>query len=486
MKYDVIVVGGGLGGLTAGAKLAREGRKVLLIEQHTQPGGCATTFKRGDYTLEVGLHEMDGPSPRDMKNRIFSELAITENVNLVKVPEFYRFVSRDIDITIPHDPAEAAIVLKNRFPEETGGIDNYFEQILNPKRKGPSGETLPEMSVGTFLDSIITNEDLKLVLLGNLGYFHDDPYTLSMTYYNIAQGSYYGGGGASFIKGGSQMLSDHLARFITSHGGEVLTGHLVTRFTFDNGNVSGVEYQKKRGSQTEKMTALASDIIMNSAPANFMSWLPESQSSLVASELQKQKTGASLLTVYFGFHKKLSSIGNKHYSTFLYDDSVKSQADILANNHAPFEKRSFTFVDYGQIDSGLAPAGKSVGAICCTDYLSDWEGLPKGEYRRKKEEVADIFTRRMEKLLPGFAEAVDYCEVGTAATVKRYTLTPGGAVYGFAQVPSKPQFDDKVLPGNVHIASAWGKTGGGFSGAIFGGYLCAYNILRAKSQGAGR
>jgi hypothetical protein len=53
-------------------------------------------------------------------------------------------------------------------------------------------------------------------------------------------------------------------------------------------------------------------------------------------------------------------------------------------------------------------------------------------------------------------------------------------VYGFAQVPSKPQFDDKVLPANVHIASAWGKTGGGFSGAIYGGYLCAYNILRKR------
>ena len=74
MKYDVIIIGAGLGGLTAGAKLAREGRKVLLIEQHSQPGGCATTFKRGDFTLEVGLHEMDGPSPRDMKSRIFSEL----------------------------------------------------------------------------------------------------------------------------------------------------------------------------------------------------------------------------------------------------------------------------------------------------------------------------------------------------------------------------------------------------------------------------
>ncbi len=53
MRFDVIVIGSGLGGLTAGAKLAKEGRKVLLIEQHNKPGGCATTFRRGDFTLVV-------------------------------------------------------------------------------------------------------------------------------------------------------------------------------------------------------------------------------------------------------------------------------------------------------------------------------------------------------------------------------------------------------------------------------------------------
>jgi len=480
MDYDIIVAGGGLGGLTAGAKLAREGKKVLLIEQHSQPGGCATTFKRGDYTLEVGLHEMDGPSPRDMKNRIFGELGITENVQLVKVPEFYRFLCRNIDITVPHHPAEAAAVLKEKFPSETTGIENYFEQILNPKRKGAGGETLPEMSVGKWLDSIISDDDLKLVLLGNLGYFHDDPYSLSMTYYNIAQGSYYGGGGASFIKGGSQMLSDHLAQFIKDHGGEVLFNHNVTGFITENDEISGVTFRSKRGRAEDQLTATASEIVMNNAPEIFAPWLPEKYRGVMTSELGKQRTGASLLTVYFGFHKNLDEIGNRHYSTFIFDDSVKNQSDIVKNNHAGFDRRSFTFVDYGRIDSGLAPAGKSVGAICCIDYLSDWEGKAKGDYRRKKEEVAEIYITRMEKILPGFRSAVDYCEVGTAATVKRYTLAPGGAVYGFAQVPSKPAIDASALPPNVHIASAWGKTGGGFSGAIFGGYLCAYNILRKR------
>ena len=479
MKYDVIVIGGGLGGLTAGAKLAREGKKVLLIEQHVQPGGCATTFKRGDYTLEVGLHEMDGPGPKDMKTRIFAELGVTENVEFIKVPEFYRFLSDNIDITVPHDPAQARSLLKVAFPAETASIDAYFDQLLSPRRKDPAGVPVPDTSVGEFLDSIITNDELKLVLLGNLGYFHDDPYTLSLAYYTIAQGSYYTGG-ASFIKGGSQVLSDHLAGFITSHGGEVLLSHLVTGFTYENGAISGVTYIKMRDSSDEVLTASATDIVLNAAPENIADWLPEEYRTKLLAETTRQQTGASLLTIYFGFRDNLSAIGNTHYSTFVYDRSVRSQADIAHNNRSSFDKRSFTFIDYGRIDSGLASGGKSVGAMCCIDYLSDWENLSKSDYKRKKEEVAEALLLRLDNVLPGIVGLTDYYEVGTAATVKRYTLTPGGAVYGFARVPAKEAFNTSVLPGNLHIASAWGKTGGGFSGAIYGGYLCAINVIRAR------
>ena len=189
MKYDVIIIGAGLGGLTAGAKLAREGMKVLLLEQHSQPGGCATTFRRGVFTLEVGLHEMDGPGGRDMKNRIFSELDVTGNVEFIHVPEFYRFIRGDLAVTIPHDPQLAATRLTEMFPEEKEGIAKYFDQLLSP-RKRPAGEPEPDISVGEFLDSIVGSDDLKLILLGNLGYFHDDPYSLSLAYYSVAEGSY--------------------------------------------------------------------------------------------------------------------------------------------------------------------------------------------------------------------------------------------------------------------------------------------------------
>lgn len=479
MQYDVIVIGGGLGGLTAGAKLAREGRKVLLIEQHTQPGGCATTFKRGEFTLEVGLHEMDGPSPRDMKTRIFNELDVNVNVEFIKVPEFYRFINDNVDITIPHDPENAARILKIKFPSEREGIDAYFNRIMNPKRKPAEGEETKDISLGEFLDSVTGNENLKLVLLGNLGYFHDDPYSISLTYYSVAQGSYYSGG-ASFIKGGSQKLSDHLAGYIKDHGGDVLLNHLVTGITGEAGRLTGVKYRKK-GAASGILKTYAGEIIANAAMENIAGFLPDNYGAGLKREIGKQRPGASLLTIYFGFRRNLEHIGNTHYSTFLFDGSVKSQADIIKNNNDDFERRSFTFIDYGRIDSGLAPPEKSVGALCCIDYLADWENLSADGYRTRKEKAAKTFIKRLERILPGISGEVEYYEVGTPATIKRYTLNPGGAVYGFAQTPSRAAVDTSVVPDNLHFASAWGKTGGGFSGAIYSGYLCAYNILRKSN-----
>jgi all-trans-retinol 13,14-reductase len=479
MRYDIVIIGAGLGGLTAGAKLAKEGKKVLLIEQHSVPGGCATTFKRGLYTLEVGLHEMDGPAPRDMKTKIFNDLGITENVEFIRVPEFYHFVNGKLSVTIPHDPVKAAEILRETFPNESAGIDAFFAQILNPKKKTSGVEISPDISVGEFLDSIITDEQLKLVLLGNLGYFHDDPYSLSLNYYTIAQGSYFNGG-ASYIKGGSQKLSDHLSEFISSHGGEVILNHLVTGLVFDQEKLTGVTYLKKKESPGETKTAFGDEIIANASMPQVINLLPAAQGMKLKAAIGTQKAGASLLTIYFGFKGKLSSLGHTHYSTFVFDDSVKSQHDIKKNNSDDFSKRSFTFIDYGQIDSDLAPKNRSVGALCCIDYLTDWENLSITDYKAKKEMVARILISRLEKLIPGFMVLIDYYEIGTSATVKRYTLNPEGAVYGFAQVPGKPVIETVQIIDNLHFASAWGKTGGGFSGAIFGGYLCAYNILRKR------
>ena len=476
MKYDVIIIGGGLGGLTAGAKLSREGKKVLLIEQHSQPGGCATTFCRGDFTLEVGLHEMDGPGPRDMKTRIFNDLDVFNHVEFKRIPEFYRFINDRIEVTMPHDPVVAAGRLAELFPEETAGIKAYFGQLSAPVKK-PSENGTSDTSLGEFLDSIITNDDLKLILLGNFGYFHDDPYSLSLAYYTIAQGSYYSCG-ASYIKGGSQRLSDHLAEFIKEHGGEVLLNHTVTTIRTNNGRADSVTYHRK--GKSEIAEAFADEIIANNALPNLPEMIAGPEGAELKNEFSGLTAGASLLTLYLGFKMPPAELGNIYYSTCVFDGSVRTQEDLFRNGRDDYSRRSFIFVDYSQIDSGLATGGKSVGSICCIDYLDGWSGLERKDYAARKEHVASVFIERLDKIIPGIKDTIEYYEVGTPATVKRYTLNPGGAVYGFAQTPIKRPADPLKSIENLHIASAWGKTGGGFSGAIYGGYLCAISILRKR------
>jgi all-trans-retinol 13,14-reductase len=478
MHYDVIIIGSGLGGLTAGAKLAKEGKSVLLLEQHDRPGGCATTFKRRDFTMEVGLHEMDGLHPRDIKKRIFDDIGLSEQVTFLPVPEFYRFINETYDLVIPHDPEEAKTLLKKAFPGEEKGIEDYFYHVLNVRRVMVAHKGKPDRSVGVFLDEIIGDENLKLVLLGNLGYYHDDPYSLSWLYYLNAQGSYYGGT-ASFIQGGSQSLSDALSDLIKEQGGEVMLNQLVTSLDYQGDKVSGVSFKEMKGKNKGQLKqATAPHFIMNGSIPGLCGLLSKKDAAPLALSIKDMAIGASLLTVYYGFNKSLQEIGNKNYSTFIYDESVKSQKDILGNNHSDFSTRSFTFVDYGQVDSRLASEGKSVGAVCAIDYPSDWESLERSEYMRMKEDVADIITSRLERILPGFREAVEYVEVATSLSVERFTLNPKGAVYGFAQHPGRSLDYLSALPENIFIASAWGKIGGGFSGAMVSGYMTAIDLLR--------
>ena len=481
MKYDIIIIGSGLGGLIAGAKLSKEGKKVFLIEQHSKPGGCATTFKRGDFVFEVGLHEMDYPAPSEMKSRIFTDLDVFKNVEFIKVPEFYHFDNNRVRVTIPHDPEAAAKKLILIFPDESSGINEWFRLLVTPRKKNKPEDQEPDKSVGEYLDSIISNDDLKLILMGNLGYFHDDPYALSLSYYAVAQGSYFLNG-ACFVKGGSQKLSTYLSEYIKSHGGEVLLGNLVTELSISDGCVTGISYRKKKIPDSEVLTANADHFICNGSIPGLKNILTEKYWGELEHDIAGEITGPSLLTIFLGFKRPPLEIGNKYYSAFIYDESIKTLSDIKNNNREDYSKRSFTFVDYTQIDSGLAPSGKGEGVICCMDYLEDWDKLDEIAYKSKKERVAEILTDRLEKYIPGIKDEIEYSEVGTPRTVKRYTLNTGGATHGFVNTPSrKPPEVLKSLQ-NLHFASAWGKTGGGFSGAIYGGYLTALSLLR-KSRG---
>ena len=109
--FDAIVIGAGNAGLTAATALQRGGARTLLLERHNIPGGCATSFVRGEFEFEVALHQLSGMGTKKnpfIMRKIFTDLGIMDQLNIVEERELYRLVlpstensEHEIDVTLP-------------------------------------------------------------------------------------------------------------------------------------------------------------------------------------------------------------------------------------------------------------------------------------------------------------------------------------------------------------------------------------------------
>lgn len=478
---NIVIIGGGLGGLTAGALLAKEGHKVTLLEQHNIVGGSATTFKRGKFTCEVGLHEMDGVYGNSSIVNIFNKLDVYDNVEFINPDEFFSIRSNNEEFIMPDGIEKAIEALVSKFPEEREAIEKYFENITKistaflqlsnmPWYKIPlnikaisvvlkyQGKTLAEM-----LDSLFRNEHLKLILSTNTLYYNDSSETFSFLMHSLGQHSYYSGSGW-YIKGGSGRLSDHLAKVIIDNNSKVITKANVLKC-----GSNFVEYIHKK-----ERIKIDCDIVISNLS-------PEDTYKLYNKKYQEEKiVGDSLLTLYLGFSKNLKTVyGKQSYSNFLYEN-IESVEELNALNRSELKSRGLVFVDYSQIDSGLTEANCSFGAVCMIDDFKYWNSLSKDEYKKEKAKLTEDILNRLEKFYPDISTLVEYSEIGTSKTVKRYIKTPQGTAYGFKPTPKqffkKPKSKSKDID-NLFFVGQW-IIAGGFSPSIMSGGICYQEICK--------
>ncbi|MHA2104815.1 MAG: phytoene desaturase family protein [Candidatus Hodarchaeales archaeon] len=478
-EYDVIIIGAGLAGLTAGAKLSKEGKKVLLIEHHHTVGGCATIFKRREFQFEVGLHEMNGlANDDDSKIKIFKELGVFDHVEFIRVPEFFRFRHGDFDFVMPEGLEEAKWALVSKFPKEEMKIEHFFQEMKDIQAfKKKTLFKRQKSTVGEVMDEYFSNEEIKLTLCANIAYYHDNPYQLSFIYFSLAQLSYIEGGGW-YIKGGSLQLSQYLADYIYKNNGEIILKYEVTEILLDDQNKTaiGVKYKRTKRKNPEILDAYAKIIVSNAAIPNVTNFLiPSLKNTEFTKKVSSQTLPCSLLSIYLAFsdHK----FNNKHYSTFYCGKNTSSLKTMHENEVAgDYNNKGFVFVDYGIL--GEPPTG----VICAIDYLKNWENLEKQEYKKKKEEIIEIFIESLNEKIPGIREKIVYSELATPKTIVKYTKNPSGVIYGFAQTPEMigPKRLEVTKPPikNLYFASAWGYPGGGYSGAISSGYQTATMLLK--------
>lgn len=510
-KFDAIVIGSGLGGLTAGALCAKVGLRVLVLERGANFGGAATIYRHNGLAIETSLHEIDGLDDDDPKLPLIRSLGLNRQLEFLDVGDIFAVRGGPLDrpFVLPAgmQAAEAAAVA--RFPQHAAAITEYFGRLgalraaasMAAQHQDSGSWWLlhaPEAvrklwpllkeghaTVGEVLDDLFgSDEAVKLALTANLGYYHDDPYRLQFLRFAVAQASFIIGGG-HYVEGGSQVLSDRLAALIRDAGGELRAGREATAVPIENGRVAGVYHVDREGKDPQ--TDAAPLVFGNAAPSVLAAMLPENLQSAFLQPYWKRRLSVSLWTISLGLKRPARDLGVDHYSTFVLPGWITSLAEMREASSVmagdPGERiPPYVFVDQSYLYTGLNKDGPHLASFCGVDRLENWSHLETPERKRRMEQWIDCLVADIDRQFPGIAAAVVHREMAAAETMHRYLNAPGGAVYGFALEgtlgDALRQGPATTVPG-LWLASAY-TAGGGFTGAMLGGAQAARAALRER------
>jgi phytoene dehydrogenase-like protein len=507
-RYDVVVIGAGLGGLTAGAILAREGRKVLVIERSNSVGGAASSYKSGDLFVEGSLHETSDPhDPRDAKHDALTRAGVIDAVKWIPSDVFYQVRGGPLDrpFVMPDNFVEARRALIERFPEARAGIEQVLDEMMRIAaaagtvskaiyaapadidallKLAPAAEDC-RLTLSQKLDAVFgDHEAVKCALAANLSYFHDDPASLWWMFFAMAQGSYLQSGGR-YVQGGSQRLSSALARAVRSAGGEVLVRRLVTGLALnDDGRVAAVTHTARDGSDPKTVEGLR--IIGNAAPDMLAGLMPAEPAKRLRESYAEQAPSASLFALTLGLSKPPREIGIQFYSTQILPPGMRRLADYAKGARLMADEPGETMppmsvVDYAAVDSGV-PSPPYVLSVLGPDHLSNWDSSDMDAYREKRGRWQQAIVRYLDGIYPGLAGAIAASSFNSALSVRQYLNAPNGAVYGFAPSPREggtpvPRRSPRTVVPGLYLASAYAGFGG-YSGVIHSAAACADMILR--------
>jgi phytoene dehydrogenase-like protein len=495
--YDVIVIGAGLGGLSAATFLASEGLRVLLLERHNIPGGYATSFVRGRYEFEVALHELSGIGPPENRGglyRYLDSLGVTKEVDFIHIPNLYRAIYPDLDITLKADRASFEQQLCQTFPHEADGIRRFVKRIFDLRGdlikisiKGGSGSplTLPlrlphffrylPTSWGHVLNRDVKDPRARAVLSQYWGYVGMPPSKISFIYFATTLASYLRRG-AAFPTGRSQALANAFIARLEAYGGVARMGCGVQRITLTPSN------ERINGVITDQGEEINADwVISNADPITTCRELIGANKVPTAftTQLQSSEVAASTVNVYLGVAQSHEKLGLDDHEIFINSDyDFESQYQMMRSLDLP---PAIALTCYNVIYPDISPPGTSIVVLTALSYAEPWYQIPPTEYVATKNRLADAMITLAEKVAPGLREYTEVVEVSTPLTNIRYAGTLGGSIYGFNQPPrDNPiwRMPHKGPLEGLYFVGAWTQPGGGFEPAIRSGRQAGWRILR--------
>lgn len=497
--FNSVVIGAGNAGLTAATGLQRGGSKTLILERHNIPGGCATSFVRGEFEFEVALHQLSGLGTEEkpfVLRQIFESLGVMDKVEFVEEHALYRtIVPGEIDITLPASWSGLKSTLQDAFPAESDAIKRFLElcEVLTIesfmclpagiksndesqiKAQCPNFVEYGFKSVKDVMDEFFQDSKLRSVLSPYWTYTGVPPSI--MPFPDLAAMLYaYAEFKPWHIKGGSQALSSALMESFLEAGGEVHFNCGAEKIITKDGQVSAVRLETGEVVSCDAVVSNASPLI------TFNELLDLEQLPLqVQQDFKSRRMGTSAFVIYLGLDCTPEELGVTVASSFIY--STMDEELIYERMSTMDSPLGGMLTCYSFADRDFAPPGKSHVSLICLQDGDVWKDVSPEDYIQTKYEFAEKLIALIEKVYPKVREYIEEIEVATPVTMMRYLNTPGGAIYGFRQTAQDSNLFRQRLDGvpGLYHAGAWTSMGG-FQPTYMAGDSTARVVLKKLKQ----
>jgi phytoene dehydrogenase-like protein len=454
-EYDVIIVGGGLGGLTAANKLAKNGRKVLLLEAHDKLGGFATWFHRkGKHIFDVSLHGFPVGMVKTCKKYWNKEIA-GKIIQLKRVRFINPLYAIETDFTVDDFTSK----LINDFKVSKEQVDNFFKLIMNMNYYDNK-----EMTNGELLESFFPGrKDVHRFLIEPIVYANGSTMEDPAITYGIVFSNFMSKGVYTF-EGGTDLVIKMMQEELLKNNVDIRLKSEVEKIVINNNVCQGVVVG---GDLISSKSVLSNGNLVGTI---FNLVGEDKFKSEFIDKVKKVRLNTSSCQVYMGIKQgeKIDDIGD----LIFYSEAKEFTSDELLSMNTT--SRTFSLY-YPRLRPQLENAGYTIVASTNARY-EDWVNLSKEEYKFKKEELIKATLVSLEKVIPGVGKKIDYIEAATPLTIKRYTHHEKGSSFGTKHEGLEISMGlDKEIKGLFHTGSV-GIIMSGWLGAANYGVIQSYEV----------
>lgn len=432
-----VIIGSGLGGLSCGCILAKNGYEVTVLEQGLQAGGCLQCFRRGDAVFDTGMHYIGSADCGQVLHTILHYLGICDDIRLERLDSTgYDVISfRGEQYLLANGRENFVDSLARHFPKNRDELLRYcdlIEQVaasspMHTLNKAADIETFSKyqtVSVGEVIDNVVSDHTLRQVLAG-ISPLYAGEKNVTPFYAHALIADFYNQ--SSFrIVGGSSTLTDAMVGVIRSYGGKVLTRRKIERIECNSTGATAVI--------TSDGECFPADVVVSAIhPANTV--------GLVDSHLLRP-----------AYRRRLEHARNTTSAFTLYLKFRKNRVKYL--NHNIFYYRGDTVWDCQKYDVAAWPKfmlymhfchkehpeyAETAEVLTYMDYheTEPWAGTRIGQrgesYRQFKKMKAERLLDALEQEMPGIRGDIEEYYTSTPLTWRDYTGVPEGAMYGTAK-----------------------------------------------------